>query len=212
MIGQLLDNLENNGDQVAFQMFADPKNAEWSTIVHTDSESLDLRTDNYVHVRGEVLGEMVGENAFGGEVSAVEVDAYSVERVEGVEAIDPTLDTLEVGQTQSSEGLTITLERLDLGTKHVRAHVTARNEGEKTAKLNLDRSKFVQGGERIGTRDPYDYSVTKPKSGLPTGEGTEGTVIFGRPDPSKPFQVVFEWESGGYMAKSPDPIVFQVTP
>ena len=212
VIGQLLDNPESSGDEVAFQMFADPKNAEWSTIVHTDSESLDFRTDNYVHVRGEVLGEMVGENAFGGEVSAVEVDAYSVERVEGVEAIDPTLDTLEVGQTQSSEGLSITLESLDLGTKHVRAHVTARNEGEKTAKLNLDRSKFVQGGERIGTRDPYDYSVTKPKSGLPTGEETEGTVIFGRPDPSKPFEVVFEWESGGYMAKKPDPIVFQVTP
>ena len=212
VIGQLLDNPESNGDQVAFQMFADPKNAEWSTIVHTDSESLDLRTDNYVHVRGEVLGEMVGENAFGGEVRAVEVDAYSVERVEGVEAIDPTLDTLEVGQTQSGEGLSITLESLDLGTKHVRAHVTARNEGEKTAKLNLDRSKFVQGGERIGARDPYDYSVTKPRSGLPTGEETEGTVIFGRPDPSKPFEVVFEWERGGYMAKKPDPIVFQVTP
>ena len=212
VIGQLLDNPESNGDQVAFQMFADPKNAEWSTIVHTDSESLDLRTDNYVHVRGKVLGEMVGENAFGGEVSAVEVDAYSVERVEGVEAIDPTLDTLEVGQTQSGEGLSITLESLDLGTKHVRAHVTARNEGEKTAKLNLDRSRFVQGGERIGTRDPYDYSVTKPKSGLSTGEETEGTVIFGRPDPSKPFEVVFEWESGGYMAKNPDPIVFQIAP
>lgn len=212
VIGQLLDNPESNGDEVAFQMFADPNNAEWSTIVYAGEESLGLRTDNYVHVRGEVLGEMEGENAFGGTVTAVEVDAYSVERVEGVEAIDPTLDTLEVGQTQSSEGLSITLESLDLGTKHVRAHVTVRNEGEKTAKLNLDRSKFVQGGERIGTRDPYDYSVTKPKSGLPTGEETEGTVIFGRPDPSKPFEVVFEWESGGYMAKNPDPIVFQVTP
>ena len=54
--------------------------------------------------------------------------------------------------------------------------------------------------------------MTKPKSGLPTGEETEGTVIFGRPDPSKPFEVVFEWERGGYMAKKPDPIVFQVTP
>ena len=37
VIGQLLDNPESNGGQVAFQMFADPKNAEWSTIVHTDS-------------------------------------------------------------------------------------------------------------------------------------------------------------------------------
>ncbi|MDQ3520819.1 MAG: zinc ribbon domain-containing protein [Gemmatimonadota bacterium] len=212
VIGQLLDNPESSGDEVAFQMWADPNKVEYSTIVHADRSSLNLRTDNYVHVRGEVLGSMEGENAFGGEVSAVEVDAYEVERVEGVDAIDPTQETLEVGQTQSGERLSITLEKLDFGVKHARAHVTARNEGEKTAKLDLDRSKIVQGGDRLGQKDPYDYSVTKPKSGLLTGEQTEGTVIFGRPDPSEPFQVSFEWERGGYMAKNPDPIVFQVTP
>ena len=78
-----------------------PNNAEWSTIVHADEGSLNLRTDNYVHVRGEVLGEMEGENAFGGTVSAVEVDADQVERVEGVDAIDPTQETVQVGQTQT---------------------------------------------------------------------------------------------------------------
>jgi len=42
---------------------------------------------------------MEGENAFGGTVTAVEVDAYDVERVEGVDPIDPTQETVQVGQT-----------------------------------------------------------------------------------------------------------------
>ena len=90
VIGQLLDNPESNGDEVAFQVWADPNKVDWSTIVHADEGALGLRTDNYVHVRGQVLGEMEGENAFGGTVTAVEVDAHEVERVEGVDAIDPT--------------------------------------------------------------------------------------------------------------------------
>ena len=212
VIGQLLDNPESNGDEVAFQMWADPNNAEWSTIVHADEGSLGLRTDNYVHVQGTVLGSMEGENAFGGTVSAVEVDADQVERVEGVDAIDPTQETLQVGQTQTSEGLSITIEKLEFGAKHTRAYVTASNEGDKTAKLALDRSKIVQGEDRIGYRDPYDYSVSKPKSGLPSGDDTEGVVIFGHPDTSKPFQVSFAWERGGFMADKPDPLVFEVTP
>lgn len=212
VIGQLLDNPESRGDEVAFQMWADPKKVEWSTIVHAGEESLGLRTDNYVRVQGTVLGEVEGENAFGGTVTAVEVDADDVERVEGVDAIDPTQETVQVGQTRSVEGFSMTVEKLEFGAKHTRAYVTARNDGDKTAKLDLYRAKIVQGEDRIGRRDPYDYSLPKPKSGVPPGGETEGVVIFGRPDPSEPFEISFGWERGGYMAKNPDPIVFEIAP
>lgn len=212
VVGQLLDNPESRGDEVAFQMWADPNKAEWSTIVHADESSLGLRTDNYVRVRGEVLGELEGENAFGGTVTAVEVDAYQVERVEAVEAIDPTQETVQVGQTQSNEGFSVTIDRLELGAKHTRAYVTARNEGSKTAKLDLYRSKIIQGEDGFGQKDPYEYNLPQPKSGVRPGDETEGVVIFGRPDPSEPFQVSFAWERGGYMADKPDPIVFQISP
>ncbi len=66
----------------------------------------------------------------------------------------------------------------------------------------------MQGEDRVGQRDPYDYSRPKPKS----GDQTEGVVIFGRPDPSEPFEIFFEWERGGYTADDPDPVVFQIAP
>jgi hypothetical protein len=124
VIGQLLDNPESQGDQVAFQMWADPVKADWSTIVRTDKKALQFGTDDYVHVRGTVLGSFDGQNAFGGTVSAVEVDADEVERAEAVDAVDPTLKTLEVGQTRGSGGYSITLQKLEFGPRHTSRPVT----------------------------------------------------------------------------------------
>jgi hypothetical protein len=210
--GQLLDNPEKQGDVVAFQMWADPVKVDWSTIVRTDKEALGLRTNSYVHVRGTVLGSFEGENAFGGTVSAVEVEADEVERVEAVDAIDPTLKTVEVSQTRSSEGFSMTLQKLEFGPRHTRAYVTARNDTDKHVGLDLYSSKIIQGSERAGQTDPFDYNLPKPKPGLQPGEGTEGVVIFGKTDPSQPLQVSFGWERGGFMADKPEPLVFQVTP
>lgn len=210
--GQLLDGPEKRGSEVAFQMWADPVKVDWNTLVRTGEESLGLRSDDYVRVTGTVLGAFKGENAFGGGVSAVEIDAEEVERVEAVEAVDPTQETVEVGQTQGSEGFSVTLQRLEFGRRHTRAFISARNEGEKTARLDLYRAKITQGEDRAGQTDPYEYNMPKPKAGLPTGESTEGVVIFGHADPTQPLQLSFAWERGGYMSDKPEPLVFDVDP
>jgi hypothetical protein len=136
--GQLLDSPESQGNTAAFQMFVDPVNSELNTLVRAEASSLvlGLRSDEYVRVHGTVAGEFEGENAFGGTVTAVGVDADEVERVDAVEAIDPTQETVEVGQTRSSEGFSITLQRLEFGRKHTRAFVVVRNDGQKGAKLD----------------------------------------------------------------------------
>ena len=77
--GRLLRNPEVKGSETSFQMFADPKNSEWNTIVHTDSAPGGLSQGDTVAVTGTVKGARTGENAFGGTVKAVEVDADSVE-------------------------------------------------------------------------------------------------------------------------------------
>jgi hypothetical protein len=210
--GQLLDNPESQGDLVAFQMWADPVKVNWSTIVRTDETALGLSTDDYVHVRGTVLGSIEGENAFGGTVSAVEVDADEVERVDAMAAVDPTQKTVEVGQTRGAEGFSVTLKKLEFGPKHTRVYLTARNDSDKAAKFDFYASKIVQGGDRVGQNDPWDYNLPKPQAGLQPGEETEGAVIFGRADPSQPLQVSFAWQHGGFMADRPEPIVFGVAP
>jgi len=56
--GQLLERPENTGDDLAFQMYANAENLEWNTIFYTHQRSLDLDTDDYVPVKGEVLGTL----------------------------------------------------------------------------------------------------------------------------------------------------------
>ncbi len=60
-------------------MFADPENSEWNRIVRTDDAPADLGNGDTVRVKGTVKGAFEGENAFGGTVKAVGVDADSVE-------------------------------------------------------------------------------------------------------------------------------------
>jgi hypothetical protein len=78
--------------------------------------------------------------------------------------------------------------------------------------MDFYRSKIIQGSDRAGQSDPYDYHLPKPQAGLQPGEETQGVVIFGRADPSQPLQVSFAWQYGGFMADRPEPIVFGVAP
>jgi hypothetical protein len=75
-------NPEVSGSTTTFQMFSDPENNEWNTIVHTDSPPENLTSDDTVRVQGTVRGAREGENKMGGTVRATEVDADSVEMVE----------------------------------------------------------------------------------------------------------------------------------
>ncbi len=77
--GDLLKSPEVRGKRATFQMWADPKNHEFNTVVHTDSAPKGLSRDDTVKVTGKVKGEFEGENAFGATVRAVEVQADSVE-------------------------------------------------------------------------------------------------------------------------------------
>ena len=78
----MLRNPEVRGNKTSFQMFADPENSEWNTIVHADAAPSGLQSGDHVRVKGTVRGAREGENAFGGTVRAVEVDADSVEITE----------------------------------------------------------------------------------------------------------------------------------
>lgn len=57
-------------------MFVNIENVDWNTIVYTDQT--DLNMDDYVRVRGEMLGSFEGENAFGGAITAPAIQASEV--------------------------------------------------------------------------------------------------------------------------------------
>ena len=80
--GRVLRNAEVRGDTTVFQMFADPENSDWSTLVRSKSAPEGITSGDIVRVQGTVQGAREGENLMGGTVRSVEIEADSVEMVE----------------------------------------------------------------------------------------------------------------------------------
>ena len=86
-----------------------------------------MEVDDYVHVAGTVAGQMEGENMMRGTVTAVMVEADEVDVVSGVEAVDPTQKTLEIGRTPTDQDFGIKLKKIEFGEDTTRVYVSIYN-------------------------------------------------------------------------------------
>ena len=209
--GQIFTAPELVEGDTAFQMFADPENGEWNTAVLTEGSGTDLGTDDYVRVVGTVAGEMEGENAMGGTVTAVMVEADEVDVVSGVEAVDPAEETVEVGRTLTDQGFSVELKKVEFGEDTTRVYVAAYNGTGTGASFYDFDAKILQGSQQFDQETTFDYEVEAPQSDLNAGVRTDGVITFGKADPSQPMEVRFEWSSDNYDVTT-RPLVFRVEP
>lgn len=209
--GQVFTSPEIVEGNTGFQMFVDPENSDMNTAVLAEGTDLGLEMNDYVHVIGTVKGSMEGKNAFGGKVSAVEVDASKVEPVSAVAVVDPTQKTVQVGRTLSDQGFSVTLKKIEFGKKTTRVYVSAYNGTGTGASFSTYSAKILQNSRQFDQETTFDYEVKAPQSELRPGVRTDGVLTFGKVDPSQPMQVRFEWYSENYNITA-HPIVFEVTP
>lgn len=208
--GQIFTTPEIVEGDTAFQMFVDPENSEMNTAVLATGNNLGLETDDYVRVVGTVTGSMEGQNAFGGKVSAVAVDASKVEPVSARQAVDPAQKTVGVGRTLTDQGFSVTLEKVEFG-KTTRVYVSVSNGTGAGASFYDYDTRILQGSRQFDQETTYDYEVKEPQSDLSARVRTDGVVTFGKVDSTEPMEVRFEWYSDNYDLTT-HPIVFEVTP
>ena len=209
--GQLLGSPEANGGETAFQMYADPANSEWNTVVYYEDPELALEADAYVRVRGTVMGSIEGENAFGASLTAPQVQADSVEITDAAAALDPTVTELETNQTQGDQGFSVTLLKVEFGRDTTRAYVSLQNGTGATASLYPFNAKILQGSTQVDPTDSFEYAELEPQTDLSPGVQSEGVITFGPVNPDQPFDVQFEWSSENYDITT-NPINFSATP
>jgi hypothetical protein len=81
-----VDTYTDTEEQVT-QLWADVDTAEYNTVVRTGLNGMkDIHMDDYVKVSGTVNGAFEGDNAMGGGITAVDIQADSVEKIWGAEA------------------------------------------------------------------------------------------------------------------------------
>jgi zinc-ribbon domain len=210
--GQLLERPEVSGNELAFQMFVDAENSDWNTVVYIDQTDLDLNMDDYVRVRGEVLGSFEGENAFGGSITAPTVQASKVSTVSAGQAIDPATEVRQIYRTVGGQGFDVTLQKIEFGRESTRAYVTLANNTNYGASFYTFDAQIVQGSTQVDyLEDSYDYYDEEPQEELRPGVRTEGVIAFGPVNPKQPFQLRLSWSSDNYSVNT-RPVVFQITP
>lgn len=180
LTGKVFGNPESKDDLVVFQMFNDPKNSDRNTIVICDSNTNGIKSDNYVKVTGYIEGAFEGENLFGASVTAPQIRAESVEVVSYIDAVSPTLKSVEINQTKesNSNGVTITLEKVEFAETETRLYLSVDNQSNSKYMFYSFNTKIVQDNKQYEEEMNYDANYPEFASEIPSGVKEEGVIAF----------------------------------
>ena len=211
LVGKVFQQPETGGGGgIAFQMWADPKNSDWNTIVYASS-SVDVATDDYVRVVGTVGDQFKGENVMGAEMIVPTINADSVEIVDAMAAAPAAIKTVTLNDSQSQHRVTLTLETVEYAESETRVFLTFSNGGKDKASFYSFNAKAVQGSKQYSEDSSSSFMNGYPQieSDLLPKTKSSGVIVFPEMDPDKTTRFVFEVASEDYTVTF-NPYVFRV--
>ena len=195
LYGQVFNDVGSEDGTVCFQIFTDPSNAEDDVMVYYDSEDYQVKTDEYVLVKGVVTDSYTGENAFGGEVTCPTIKATSVEESNYIDAVSPTLASFDINQKISAHGLDITIEKVEFAEKETRVYAAVTNSSSSAADLYTNISVLVQNGKQYEFEYNYDGAYDEFPSTITAGVSVEGILTYPAIEQSD-FKLIFSGNVG----------------
>lgn len=190
--------VEKDSDGLAIQAFYDIENYDKNVITYYSDSSLKVAEDDFISVKGTILGEFTGENAFGGAISAPMVEAKSVKVVDYQTAAAPAKKELTLtDQTVEQHGYSVTIDKIEFAESETRVYVTVANNGSATFSLYSFDAKLVQDGKQLDIQDNYEAGYPELSSDLKVGATTSGIVCFPAID-EKDFSLSFSAYSENY--------------
>lgn len=202
-------SIDKDGDTTAMQVWYDVENAEQQFIVYADKELVGaVKEDDFVRVDGKIKGTFTGENYFGGEITAMMIEADTVD-VGGYDDIyAPAESTKEVGETKDQYGVSVTLEKIEYAKGEARVYVKVQNDSGYTATLYTFNAKAIQDGKQFEHEDNYEAGYDDMGDIL-DGAGKEGIIRFKGLEPDKPVKIQIEAYSDNWDYEMED-YVFEV--
>jgi len=207
IVGQVFGDVERDADGTYWQMWSDPQNSEWNTMVGYPDPELTIAGDDYVHVEGEVFDVSEGENAFGATIRAPAIRADSAEVVDATAAASPPVRTFDASSTQYQYSLAVTLEKIEYAADETRVHLEVFNLSNQEATFYSFNAKAVQGNTQFEPERFRDYP--EPQSDLLPGIKTEGVIVFPPMDPNAAAKFIFEGSLSDYSLYF-EPYIFDV--
>lgn len=176
IVGKVFLTPERDGDGVYFQMWADPQNSEWNTVVAYADPSFRLKDGDYARVTGTVKGEFEGENAFGASVTVPAIVADSVSIVDATQAASPAERTLGKATWSEPGVASVTVERVEIASDETRVFLDVKNLGNHTFSLYSFEAKMIVDGTQYDSDTNFEYPELSSEV-LP-GASTSGVMVF----------------------------------
>lgn len=191
IVGQVFLPPEKDAEGIYFQMYADPRNMEWNTIVGYDDPGLVLSDDDFVRVTGWVDGAYTGENAFGAELTLPVITAEQVTVVDATAAASPALHTASDLPAQDQNQVSLTVDKVEFAADETRVFVTVANLSQAKASFYAFNAKAVQGDQQF---EPELFGSPYPEvqSELLPGVKSSGILVFPPMDSGNETALYFE--------------------
>lgn len=208
--GEIFSNPELGENEIAFQMFCDVENSEDNAYVVYKSENASkVNNYEYVIVDGEIKGSISGKNMLGGVITALEIEAVSVEESNYIDIVVPTMKELVIGETIEQFGYSVTLDKIEFAEKETRIYITVSNNGSDKFSVYTWSSKLVQDGKQYEPEMNFYYDYEEIQSDLLVGTSSSGVIIYPAIDMDKPLQFYAEGSSNNW-DEDIEPYIFEV--
>lgn len=209
--GRVFVEPERDADGVYLQIWADPVNHEKNMIVAYDDPQFSVKTDDYLLIKGIVKKEYKGENAFGATLTMPVIEATSIELVDYITAVAPSIKTVEINEELNQNGYIVQLQKIEFAETQTRAYVKVKNNTKNKISFYTHNSKLLVGSQQYEEEYIYEADFPEIHSDLLVGAETEGIIAYPAIDSNlTSLQFYAEGYSDDYNIRI-DPFVFEVT-
>lgn len=198
MTGQIFGGVEYDENAVYFQMWGDPDNSDFNTVVTCPDPELELENGQYIRIQGVVADVFEGQNMMGGTIIAPAIRADLVEVLSYKDAVHPTVATaVPATGTIEQYGYAVTVETVELAEEETRAYISVTNNGSSAFSLYDFNMLLIQNGTQYESQINFNADYPELQDDLRPGIKTEGVVVFPAIEQTS-FQLIMEGRSDNW--------------
>ena len=170
-------NVTTQDGVAIIQLYQDIENSGNNTLVISNSTN-GVKAFDYVKVKGIVDGKNEYENLLGNKVTALELMASEITPSSYIEAVMPTIKSVDVNETQSQYGYSVTVEKVEFARNETRIYLTVENGGSSNFSLYEWNTVAAQNGTQFEYQHNWDADYPKIASDLRPGNTAKGIIVF----------------------------------
>jgi len=207
LVGKIFGPTSVDGDHIIFQMWGDPKIADYDLAIEGPTSSPAVEGGEYVRVTGHIGCKATGTSGVNAKNTAIDINADKVERISSIDDLAPIKVKREFQRAISQFGYEITLKSVEFTDTETRVYLAVKNETGQKIKFYPGDARAIQAGTKFKSETACNYPGIQSEM-LPNGL-SEGVVVFGALDPNEPVEFHFEGSCQGY-SENFQPYIFVV--